>query len=121
MKRADLTERDRLLLAEVRDMMRGLAAAMSLDLEERLAQLEALIKQRRTVVIRRPHRYPAPSPSTPRGRVGDSEHEAPHPADPRAGVGVCDSGGGPAGEVTAPAGLIQPRPSRPKTRPGATR
>lgn len=55
MTRANLSARDRALL-EVRELLRSLAAAMSLDLEEQLAALEqrliARIDARRTVRVR---------------------------------------------------------------------
>lgn len=58
MKHATLSPRDRALLEEVRELLRSVAAAMSLDVEEQLAALERRlverIDQRRTVVIRRP-------------------------------------------------------------------
>jgi hypothetical protein len=64
MKRATLSARDRALLDEVRELVRALGAHLSLELEDRLAALEELVRQRRTVVIRRPFK---PRPKPPEG------------------------------------------------------
>lgn len=58
MTRASLSARERALVEairdEVRDLLVGLAAAQSMELEERLAALERLVRERRTVIVRRP-------------------------------------------------------------------
>jgi len=48
-----LSERDRLLLEEVRRMLQGAVAAVSLDVEERVAALERVVKQVPRMVWRR--------------------------------------------------------------------
>lgn len=69
MKRAELSAHDRALLDSLRDSLRedlrALAAHLSLDLDDRfallearLAQLEQLVRERRTVIVRRPKKTP---------------------------------------------------------------
>lgn len=51
---------DRALLAEVRELLRALAAHLSLDMDDRFARLEQLVRERRTVIVRRPKNAPKP-------------------------------------------------------------
>lgn len=67
MKRADLSAHDRALLDQVREIVRALGAHVSLELEDRfallearLAQLEQLVRERRTVIVRRPKKTAKP-------------------------------------------------------------
>ena len=47
-------------LAEVRELVRALGAHLSIELEDRLAKLEKLIRERRTIIVRRPKKESQP-------------------------------------------------------------
>ena len=78
MKRAD---HDR-LVAEFRELVRALGAHVSLELEDRfallearLAQLEQLVRERRTVIVRRPKQ-----PGDPRKAVASAGNASSAPS-----------------------------------------
>jgi hypothetical protein len=91
MKRAGLSAHDRALLEEVRELLRALAAHLSLDLDDRFGRLEQLVRERRTVIVRRPKKTGA----RPAGAIAENASSAPSHA--------TDTGGpSPAGGVAHP-------------------
>lgn len=105
MKHADLSGRERELVEavrdEVREDLRALGAHVSIELEDRFALLEArleqLIRERRTVIVRRPTK-----PGDSRKAVASAGNASPAPSHTPAA----------AGSLSATEGVAHPTPRR---------